>query len=94
MPRSAASLRNWAGGQLLAAATWGIWPSDHGNKFVAGIGQRIQRRDCDIGGTAKDDSHRRSLESHAAAAERRRRDFSWRCALRRWIRVLIWGRCR
>jgi hypothetical protein len=30
---------------------------------------------------------------HAAAAERRRRGFSWRCALGRWIRVLIWGRC-
>jgi hypothetical protein len=55
------SLRNWAGGQLLAAATWGIWPGDDSDKLVAGIGQSIQRRDRDIGSAAEDDSHRRSL---------------------------------
>jgi hypothetical protein len=43
------SLRNWTGGQLLAAATWGIWPGDDSDKLVAGIGQSIQRRDRDIG---------------------------------------------
>ncbi len=54
-------LRDWAGGQLLAAATWGIRPRYNGDQVVAGIGQRIQRRDRDIRSAAKDDSHRRSL---------------------------------
>jgi hypothetical protein len=49
------------GGELVAPATRRIGPGDHGDQFMAGLGQRIQRRDCDIGGAAKDDSHRRSL---------------------------------
>ena len=50
-----------AGGKPLATAARGIRPGYHCSQLVMRLRQRIQGRDRNIGGAAKDDSHRRSL---------------------------------